>query len=623
MVGCRRHGTSSARSSPAPRAVGPLAGTPVRLFLTSATLLFVELLLIRWIPANVKYVGFFSNFLLMASFLGIGLGHPARAARPRLDPVAVRAAPARDRLPRLRRPAQHPGPRRRRDLLRARRLEQRATSTSSSCRCVIVLVTALMASLAMPLGPLLRSMPPLRAYAIDIGGSMLGIAGLHAAVVPRHRPDRLVRASSACSLLLLALGAGPTPWSDRSAAWRWSLVIVRERSRSATASERRLVAVLPDLHLPDRPQPASTDPADGRPPYFISSTASRTRQICDSVDGRQEPAPRPAYDWFPDRMYDRVLIIGAGSGTDTALALAKGAKHVDAVEIDPELAADRASTSTRTSVVPRSARHRPRQRRPGVPQRHGQEVRPGRLRADRLADARQLDGQRPARVVPVHRGVVREPPATTWPPDGVFVMYNLYREPWLVAKLDGMLGDVVRRPRRSCGSSTRQGDPRGRAGASTRCTAARRRATGSTRSPTSASRPRSPPPTTGRSCTCGRPSIAPYYLAGLGVHPDLRAARPCSAPRASTGTPLRRFSPHFFVLGIAFLLLETKSLVSFSLLFGTTWVVNALAFFAILASVLLAIFVNVRLRTAEPGALLRRVCSWPSRSPISSRRTPC
>ena len=35
---------------------------------------------------------------------------------------------------------------------------------------------------------------------------------------------------------------------------------------------------------------------------------------------------------------------------------------------------------------------------------------------------------------------------------------------------------------------------------------------------------------------------------------------------------------------MAFLLLETRSLVSFSLLFGTTWLVNALAFFAILAS---------------------------------------
>ena len=73
------------------------------------------------------------------------------------------------------------------------------------------------------------------------------------------------------------------------------------------------------------------------------------------------------------------------------------------------------------------------------------------------------------------------------------------------------------------------------------------------------------------------------------------------AARAS-GTTLRRFSPHFFVLGIAFLLLETKSLVTFSLLFGTTWVVNALVFFAILASVLLAIVVNHRVPVPQPGA---------------------
>ena len=67
-----------ARSLPSPRhrfpAVASLSGAPIRLFLTSATILFVELLLIRWIPANVKYIGYFSNFILMSSFLGIGLG---------------------------------------------------------------------------------------------------------------------------------------------------------------------------------------------------------------------------------------------------------------------------------------------------------------------------------------------------------------------------------------------------------------------------------------------------------------------------------------------------------------------------------------------------------------------
>ncbi len=44
------------------------------------------------------------------------------------------------------------------------------------------------------------------------------------------------------------------------------------------------------------------------------------------------------------------------------------------------------------------------------------------------------------------------------------------------------------------------------------------------------------------------------------------------------------------------MLLETRSLVSFALLFGTTWLVNSLVFFAILLSVLLAIFFNARVR---------------------------
>ena len=54
--------------------VGLFAPPAVRLFLTSAVILFVELILIRWIPANVTFIGFFRNFLLMASFLGIGAG---------------------------------------------------------------------------------------------------------------------------------------------------------------------------------------------------------------------------------------------------------------------------------------------------------------------------------------------------------------------------------------------------------------------------------------------------------------------------------------------------------------------------------------------------------------------
>ena len=45
-----------------------------RLFLTSCTILFFELICIRWIPAYVRYVGYFSNFILLSSVLGVGLG---------------------------------------------------------------------------------------------------------------------------------------------------------------------------------------------------------------------------------------------------------------------------------------------------------------------------------------------------------------------------------------------------------------------------------------------------------------------------------------------------------------------------------------------------------------------
>src|SRR6266849_6956329 len=66
--------------APAPEP-GAAAGTPVpttadklRLFALSFLMLFVELALIRWTGANILYLSYFSNFVLLGSFLGIGLG---------------------------------------------------------------------------------------------------------------------------------------------------------------------------------------------------------------------------------------------------------------------------------------------------------------------------------------------------------------------------------------------------------------------------------------------------------------------------------------------------------------------------------------------------------------------
>jgi len=72
-----------------------------------------------------------------------------------------------------------------------------------------------------------------------------------------------------------------------------------------------------------------------------------------------------------------------------------------------------------------------------------------------------------------------------------------------------------------------------------------------------------------------------------------------------TAGPLRRMTPYadLFFMGSAFLLLETKNVVQFALLFGTTWAVNAAVFAGVLLSVLTAIEVARRVRIGRPVLL--------------------
>jgi hypothetical protein len=58
-----------------------------------------------------------------------------------------------------------------------------------------------------------------------------------------------------------------------------------------------------------------------------------------------------------------------------------------------------------------------------------------------------------------------------------------------------------------------------------------------------------------------------------------------------------------FCMGAAFLLLETKSVVQFALLFGTTWFVNALVFAGILLVVLAAVETARRVRLPSARVL--------------------
>jgi hypothetical protein len=70
-----------------------------------------------------------------------------------------------------------------------------------------------------------------------------------------------------------------------------------------------------------------------------------------------------------------------------------------------------------------------------------------------------------------------------------------------------------------------------------------------------------------------------------------------------------------FFMGAAFLLLETKNIVQFALLFGTTWFVNALVTAGVLVSVLAAVEVSRHVVIRRPallyaGLLATLVVAW-------------
>ena len=64
------------------------------LILASALMLFVELVLIRWTGAMVVYLSYFSNFVLLGSFLGIGIGFLRARKAPDSFPWRHRCLPS-------------------------------------------------------------------------------------------------------------------------------------------------------------------------------------------------------------------------------------------------------------------------------------------------------------------------------------------------------------------------------------------------------------------------------------------------------------------------------------------------------------------------------------------------
>jgi hypothetical protein len=349
------------------------------------------------------------------------------------------------------------------------------------------------------------------------------------------------------------------------------------------------------------------------PYYRIGSFIDRSGLKHLTVDGIPHQALHPlgqsnlepiydqVYRWFPERQFDNVLIVGAGSGSDVAIALDQGAQHVDAVEIDPRLQQiGMQEHPNRPYDDPRVTRH----------------INDGRafLRTtttdydlvvfalpDSLTLVSQQGGVRLESFLFTEQAFasVRE----HLDEDGVFVLYNYFREDWLVTKLADMLEstfghqplvNVYGVPMATLAAgplvaSLPDGQPPGDS---------------VTGPPAVLDGEAQPKPATDDwpFLYLRTPFIATHYLTALAVV-LVGALIAIAVAARSTGTTIRRFSPHFFALGVAFLLLTTRSLTSFSLLFGTTWLVNSLAFFGILASVLVAIFVNARWPIKRPAPL--------------------
>lgn len=538
--------------------------------LASFLMLFVELALIRWTGENVVYLSYFANFVLLGSFLGIGLGFlRARAERPLLRhaPLAlwglvgfVIVFPVEiDRSGS--------------DVIYFGAFEPTGLPVWITLPVIFVLVAVVMALIADGVAQAFRRFTPLEAYRLDIVGSIAGIAGF---------------------TLLSFLRAPPLAWAVITAAV--FVVLLRPQlSRVAAISLLSLgvaLGVQSILH------------SDRWSPYYRVSVVDYGRGLDVSVNGiphqradtlatrrAREPLYFTAYDLLTGPPPQDVLIIGAGTGTDVAIALAEGARRVDAVEIDPTL-----------YEIGRDGH-------PERPYDDGRvEVFIDDGRAFMENTARRYDlvlfalpdsltlvsGQSALRLESyLFTGEALATARDLLKPGGAFGMYNYFRDPWLVDRLAGMLRATYGSAPciESAGSGVRGMVllMAGRDAGALDCATTTDLVSAAT--PVTDDYP---------FLYLAQRGIPALYLVSIG----LILAISVVAVRWSVKSlrTMRTYGDLFF-MGAAFLLLETKNVVQFALLFGTTWLVNALVFAGVLLSVLAAVEVARRIRLPRPGLL--------------------
>jgi SAM-dependent methyltransferase len=539
-------------------------------------MLFLELSLIRWSGAEVVHLSYFSNFVLLGSFLGIGLGF-LRAAKPNrglpyYSPVAllglvgfISAYPVTvDRADS--------------SVIYFTSLSTTGPPIWLTLPIVFLAVAAIMAGPGELVADCFTQLERLDAYRFDLIGSLAGVT-----------------AFTLCSFL----GAPPLIWFGLVSVLFIVLFGVGGRSVTITM----LIATVAMFAYP-----LQHDKGVFWSPYYQVTTFSEQDSLGGTkwrifVNGiphqtAQTAVSRISEEPFYDEPYQRittdpknVLIVGAGTGTDVSIALTHGAEHVDAVEIDPGLL-DFGKT------------HHPDH--PYQDPRVTTHVNDGRAFLQRtdtkydlilfaLPDSLTLvSGASALRLESyLFTEQAMESARDHLAPGGAFAMYNFYREQWLVDRLGNTMDVAFGHP--PCLLSNPEASALavftvGLTEADQQCDVTWA-ATGDVPSPSTDDHPFLY--VQDDSGFFGIPAI--YVITLLLI---IGVSIICIGAVGGVRQVRTMWSYRdLFLLGVAFLLLETKNVTGFALYFGTTWFVNALVFGGVLIAVLAAVEITRRFET--------------------------
>jgi hypothetical protein len=547
-----------------------LVRTTYRLVLASALMLFLELALIRWLGSNVLHLSYFTNFVLLGSFLGVGLGFLlARTRYTALpwSPVVLAALIAFViKVPvRINRSSS--------DIIFFTSTNPTGPPVWITLPLIFLATAATLVGIAEVVGRCFKELKPLDAYRLDLFGSIVGILAFTALSFLRA-PSVAWGAIVAAAFIALLLPKMSIPSGLGIAAVLAVVVMLGFESAGAGISWSPYYKV------------KTYDGADagGTTQLFIyvNGIPHQNMRLADNRL-KDEPQYGLPYQRFKGGKLDNVLIVGAGSGSDVAIALSKGAKHVDAVEIDPRiLQIGKERNLNRAYQDPRVTAH----------------VNDGRAYLEHTKNKYDLilfalpdslvlvSGQSAIRLESyLFTKEAMKAARDHLAPGGGFAMYNYYREERLIDRLAGTMQDVFGHA--PCIDHI---------GGANAVIASGLTAADQSCASTVALRQDRPKP-----ATDDRPFVYFFgnHLPGIYVSAiamvllvSMLLVRLLAGPFKG----MRAYGDLFF-MGAAFLLLETKNVTSFALLFGTTWVVNAIVFAGVLIAVLLAVETTRRVKT--------------------------